>query len=232
MALHGSTIRPGNTRRKKLAALWVTCGAMPSISQTVEPVVEPVKPVATPHLDLRRDDERPVFVDIDLKYDHVEAGIRTHTCPQCGLNPGGAVVKKWQYIPPWVYVGLLINILVLLILYSTGKRTVKAELNLCQDCDQADNAAQRLRGLSLGGLFLGPLAAGIVGGVSLGEDGAIVGALTGLVAGIAGIVAAHRRTRFDVIVCRLIDKKKGKVTIRTAGQFRRVLAHEAPDALL
>ena len=49
---------------------------------------------------------------------------------------------------------------------------------------------------------------------------------------VAGIVAAHRRTRFDVILCRFIDKKKGRVTIRTAGQFRRVLAKEAPDALL
>jgi hypothetical protein len=45
------------------------------------------------------------------------------------------------------------------------------------------------------------------------------------------MVAAHRRTRFDVIGCKFADKKKDTMTLLASPAFQRVLDEEASDAV-
>lgn len=191
----------------------------------------PASSSSIPHLDLRPPREERRVVDVLLRPSSLEAGLHTQTCPHCGVNPAGPPVKRtFQYVPPWVYIGLLLNILVLIIMYMAGRRVVKGELTLCADCDAADTRGRRIRSGSLFGIFGFPLLFALLGGVTVGEDGAIIGGLVGIVAFIAGLVAAHRQTRFDVIAAKIIDKKKDTMTLSASPAFARVLAEEAPSA--
>ncbi len=202
---------------------------------TDEPVSpSPTSSTALPHLDLAPPSpEERSPVGVVLRPSRLEQGLHTRTCPQCGLNPAGAPVKRtFQWVPPWVYFGLLLNIVILMILYYAGRRIVKGELPLCSDCDVADRRGRRLRSFSVAGIFLGPLVFAGLGGVTLGSEAAAAGALIGLVSGIVGIVASHRRTRFDVIGVKHIDRKRDTMTLTASPTFGRVLAAEAPDALL
>lgn len=185
-----------------------------------------------PHLDLRQRREQPSVVDVVLRASSVTAGLHTKTCPHCGVNPAGPPVKRtFQYVPPWVYIGLVLNIVVLAILYAAGRRVIKGTVTLCPDCDVADRRGRTIRGVSLVGIVGFPALLAGLGALVAGEDGAIVGALAGIVAFIAGIVAAHRSTRFDVIGCKLIDKKADSITLTSSPAFRRVLRAEAPQAI-
>ena len=192
----------------------------------------PASPSAMPRLDLRRPPQRSV-VDIVVRPSAVASTLRTHTCPQCGLNPAGPPVKRtFNWVPSWVYLGLLINIVVLLILYGVGRKVVKGELTLCADCDAADRRGRTIRSVSVAGLVLGPALFGTLGAMAAGGDGAMIGALIGLVAGIAGIVASHRQTRLDVIGVKHLDPKKDTMTLTASPSFATVLLAEAPDALV
>ena len=92
----------------------------------------------------------------------LEAGIHTKT-PQCGMNPTTTVAPRtFQYVPPWVYVGLLANVVLLAILDYAGRRVVKGQLHLCDDCD-ADRRARTLQSVSVGGLIGFPL---VLGGIA------------------------------------------------------------------
>ncbi len=148
------------------------------------------------------------------------------------MNPTTGLVKRtWQYVPRWVYIGLLFNIIILLIMYMAGRRVVKGELTLCADCDAADKRARTLQSVSAVGLFAFPAILGIPLGMLIGPEAGIFGACAGLVSGIVGMVVAHKRTKPDAIRCTLIDKKAGILTLSASETFRQVLASEAPEAL-
>lgn len=195
-------------------------------------VRQPVSPVSIPSADVGLAEPRArTTVPVTLKTAALEAGLHTHTCVQCGLNPAGPPVKRrYQYVPSWVYLGLMMNIVVLLILYYAGRRVVDGKLGLCADCDRADKRGRTLRGVSLVGLLAFPVVGALVGAL-VSSDGLLFGAAAGVVAGVAGIVAAHRSTRFDVISARLIDKKAGTTILVASPELAGVLAREAPDAL-
>lgn len=192
---------------------------------------EPANPVSVPSPDVRRtsDRARPPL-PVTVRTDAIKAGLHTKTCLQCGLNPvQQPVARTFQYVPPWVYFGLLLNVLILMIMYFAGRVVVKGSISLCEDCDRADRRGRTIRGVSLLGLILFPMIGAVLGFPFDGE-GMAFGAASGLVAGIAGLVAATRSTRFDVITARLIDKKAGVTTLLASPEFARVLEAEAPDA--
>lgn len=180
---------------------------------------------------MRATDEPPakpelVFLHIDALRD-----LKTKTCVQCGINPAGPPASRTlQYIPPWVYLGLLANVVILAILYFVGRRRVDAVFRLCPDCARADRRGRTLRGVSVVSIVLFPLIGGVVGSLF---DGAVAlgGASAGLVAAIAAIVAAHTKTKHEVIDTKNIDKKAGTVTLMAAPTWHRVLDGEARDAL-
>jgi hypothetical protein len=194
---------------------------------------EPALPAALPRLDLRATGDRPrVLADVMLSTTALQDGIRTHTCPQCGLNPTTTLAKRtFQYVPPWVYIGLVMNLIVLLILYFAGRRVVKGEVALCADCDAADRRARTLQSVSVGGLVAFPALFGVGLGTLLGVDAGLLGAAVGVVSGIVGMIAAHRLTRFDALRCVMVDKKSNTTTLKVSDSFARVLASEAPGTL-
>lgn len=170
-------------------------------------------------------------VTFQLRKDGLTYGVSTRTCPQCGLNPAGTPKKRvFQYVPSWVYLGLLANVLVLLVLYMVGRKRVETRVSLCGDCDGADRRGRTLRGLSVVGAVFAPLVALFVG-IGLDSPGVMGwGSGIGLVAGIVGAIAVHRRTRGDVVLCKLIDQHR--VELRASPSWRRVLAEEQPDLLM
>jgi hypothetical protein len=193
----------------------------------------PQLPVAaTSQRPLRAVEEAPpkpalVFLHTDALRD-----LQTRTCVQCGINPAGPPKKRvLQHVPPWVYLGLLANVVILGILYFAGRRRVNAVFRLCPDCAAADARARRLRGISLAGLLVFP-AVGATIGAAIGDAGVILGgASAGVVAAIAGIVAAATKTRHELILTKNIDKKAGTVTLLASPTWHAVLDAEARDAL-
>mgnify|MGYP001611834096 FL=1 len=171
-----------------------------------------------------------LFRVVTLRISAVKDGLRTHTCLQCGLNPVTTPVpRKFMYVPPWVYIGLALNVVILLILYFAGRQIVEGSLSLCPDCDRADKRGRMWRGLSLGGLIVFPLLGLLIGAPF--SDGAMgFGAAAGLIAGIAGIATAISKTKADVMVVRKIDKKAGTLELTAAPEFGDVIAREAPHA--
>ena len=157
---------------------------------------EPALPAALPALDLTKPHEKRGVAKVDLSTAALQAGVQTKTCPQCGLNPATTMAKRrFMYVPPWVYAGLAINIIILAVLYIAGRRIVDGHLSLCADCDAADRRARTLQSLSVGGLVLFPMLMAGVAGFVLGIEAGLMGAAAGFVAGLAGIVAAHRHTK-------------------------------------
>jgi hypothetical protein len=158
--------------------------------------------------------------------------LKTQTCVQCGINPAGPpTTRTLQYIPPWVYLGLLANVVVLAVLYFAGRRRVNAVFRLCPDCARADIRGRRLRGVSLVGLLAFPLLGAAIG-AAIGDAGIVLGgASAGLVAAIAAIVAAVTKTKHEVIDVKNIDNKAGTTTLLAAPSWHRVLDQEARDAL-
>jgi hypothetical protein len=200
----------------------------------VDEVSEPLQPVATPQPDLTISrptggEEKPVTFTVGK--DRLAMGVHTHTCPQCGMNPAGAPkARKFQFIPPWVYLGFLANVIVFLILYLIGRKQVDTQLSLCDDCDAADKRGRRVRTLSVVGAIFAPLGA-LLGGLALDlEVAAVVASGVALVGGIVGSVIAHRKTRGDVILVKKIDKTE--VQLLASPRFPQVLAREAPDLLV
>lgn len=200
------------------------------------PAAPPGAPIAIPSPDLsatplaERDDQRPVPLLFD-KALLSSAGVSTATCPQCGLNPAGAPVKRTlEYVPPWVYVGLLLHVFVLFILYLVGRRVVRTSFTLCRDCDRADRRGRNIRSLSVLGAVFAPFV-GLFVGLGFGQGAAPGLVLMGiaLVAGVVGAVVAHRKTRGDVIDCQHIDKLYVMLKVRPG--FREVLAREQPELL-
>lgn len=166
-----------------------------------------------------------------LRKDGLTYGVNTKTCPQCGLNPGGLPKKRvFLYVPPWVYLGFLANIIVVLVLYSVGRKRVETRVTLCDDCARADRRGRTLRGFSVVGVIAGILAPLFVGLAVDSPEVAIFGMGVGLVAGIVGAVVTHRRTQGDVILCLHIDAQQ--VKLKASPAWRRVLAEEQPDLLL
>ena len=196
-----------------------------------EHIEQHLEPVAIPTPSLRSAEQRVrVPQPIRLKIVAVQGGLRTHTCLQCGVNPvSEPVPRKFMYVPPWVYVGLALNVVILMILYFAGRQVVQGSLSLCPDCDRADKRGRFWRGLSVLGLILFPIAGALLG-VPISEGAVAFGAASGLTAGIAGMVAATRKTRADVIVCRKIDKKGGTLELMAAPEFGDVIDNEAPQA--
>lgn len=194
----------------------------------------------TPQLPVAATSQRPVrTVDEPppkpaLVFLHADAlrDLRTQTCVQCGINPAGPPkTRTLQYVPPWVYLGMLANVVILAILYFAARRRVDAVFRLCPDCAAADARGRRLRGFSIAGLLVFP-AVGALLGAAIGDGGVILaGASAGLVAAIAAIVAAATKTRHEVIDTKNIDKKAGTVTLLASPTWQRVLDAEARDAL-
>ncbi|MBI1946249.1 MAG: hypothetical protein HYS27_11160 [Deltaproteobacteria bacterium] len=204
------------------------------LQQSPEPhdgTEQQLNPVAIPTPSLRSADQHErVPQPVRLKIAAVQGGLRTHTCLQCGLNPVSAPVpRKFLYVPPWVYIGLALNVVILLILYFAGRQVVQGSLSLCPDCDRADKRGRFWRALSVLGLIVFPIA-GLLLGVPVSDAAMGFGAASGLVAGIAGMVAAARKTRADVVVCKKIDKKAGTLELMAAPEFGDVINREAPEA--
>lgn len=194
----------------------------------------------TPQLPVAAQSQRPLrSVDEptpkpELVFLHSDAlrDLQTQTCVQCGINPAGPpATRTLQYVPPWVYLGLLANVVVVAVLYFAGRRRVHAVFRLCPDCARADARGRRLRGVSLVGLLAFPLLGAAIG-AALGDASYVLGgASAGLVAAIAAMVAAVTKTKHEVIDVKNIDKKAGTVTLMASPSWQRVLAQEARDAL-
>lgn len=195
------------------------------------PDLEPAHPVSVPAPDVRRADPTVRLpVETAVHTEALKAGLHTRTCLQCGLNPAGPPVPRtFQYVPPWVYLGLLLNVIILMIMYLAGRVVVKGSLSLCPDCDRADRRGRTVRSISVLGLILFPIL-GAIAGIPFDGGGIAFGAASGLVAGVAGMVAATRATRADVISARLIDKKAGVTRLMASPELARVLEQEAPGA--
>lgn len=188
-------------------------------------------PVGVPTPTLRAAEQRVRLpLPVTVRISSVQSGLRTRTCLQCGLNPVTAPVhRKFTYVPPWVFIGLLLNVVILMILYFAGRRIVDGSLSLCPDCDGADRRGRAWRSWSVLGLILFPIV-GLALGAPISEGAMAFGAASGLIAGIAGMVAAARKTRADVIAVRNIDKKAGTIELVASPDFGEVLAREAPQA--
>lgn len=192
----------------------------------------PSVPAAMPQLDLRHRDGPRVLKDVVVSTSALQGGVHTRTCPQCGLNPTTTMARRtWQYVPPWVYVGLVLNVLILAMLYYAARVVVKGAVSLCDDCAAADRRGRTIQSMSVIGLVAFPVLLGVGLGAIVGAEAGIFGAAAGVVSGIAGMIAAHRMTRFDVIRCTMVDKKKGTLTLKASDTFGQVLAAEAPRAL-
>src|SRR5688572_22003121 len=88
---------------------------------------------------LRAVDERLPPPELVFLHSDALRDLKTQTCVQCGINPAGPPsTRTLQYVPPWVYLGLLANLIVLAILYFAGRRRVPAVFRLCPDCARAD----------------------------------------------------------------------------------------------
>ena len=196
----------------------------------------------TPQLPVAATSQRPLRALGDepppkpaLVFLHADAlrDLRTQTCVQCGINPAGPPkTRTLQYVPPWVYLGLLANVVILAVLYFAGRRRVESVLRLCPDCAAADVQGRRLRGFSVAGLLVFPgLGAAITALLDLSGSVILGAASAGLVAAIAAIIAASTKTRHEVIDVKNIDKKAGTVTLLAAPTWQRVLDAEARDAL-
>ena len=194
---------------------------------------QPSSSSGLPHLELSASSERRELVHVALRPSALTFGLHTSTCPQCGLNPAGPAVKMtFEWVPRWVSIGFFVNLVVLWILYMAGRKVVRAEIPLCVECASADRRGRFLRRLSYIGPVIGPIAFGLLGAMTLGLDAAIGGFCVGLVAGIAGTVASHRGTRFDIIGVKHIDLKHDTMLLSASPSFQHVVAVEAPDALV
>jgi hypothetical protein len=199
-----------------------------------------------PRLDLRATGDRPrILAEVVLSTTALQGGIRTRTCPQCGLNPTTTMAKrKFEYIPRWIYIATFVNLTIaafvnvtilliplFLVLFFTSRRVVKGKLGLCADCDAADRRARMLQSASVGGLFAFPYLFAVGADALLGGIAGVHGLACGVISGIVGMFAALWFTRFDVLRCARIDKKAGTTTLKVSDSFAGVLAREAPGAL-
>jgi hypothetical protein len=170
-------------------------------------------------------DERPE--SLRLRRAFLPARLATHTCPQCGLNPAGPLRRRWfQYVPPWVNIGIALNVFVLFILYLAGRKRVELSLGLCGECVAAERRARLLRGGSVLAAVFAPFAPLLAADEPLL---ALAGAGVVLVGGVVGSIVTHVRTRSDVVGCERIDQES--VVLRASPSWRRVLADEAPEVL-
>lgn len=152
-------------------------------------------------------------------------GLRTHTCPQCGVNPAGpAKSRTLVYVPSWVYIGLFVNFFLLLILYLAGRKSIDVDVTLCPDCRRSETRARWIRGVSVLGLLAFPLLGAYLGG-ALGDT--FMGAASGVVASLVGMLAAHVHTRHDLLTVKKIDRDS--VTLLGTGHLDAVVEREAPD---
>jgi hypothetical protein len=168
------------------------------------------------------------LVTVVLRIAEAEAGLVTTHCPQCGVNPAGPPEpQQWRYVPPWVYVmlGLGMGWLALLA-YFAARQTVTSSLMLCADCASTAKRSKRLRSISVVGMVAFPLLFGAVGGVVVDGMGALYGSMIGMVSGIAGMIAVHRRTRSSLVHCKHIDKANGMVTLQLSPACEDVLRSE------
>ena len=182
--------------------------------------------------------QKPVKILLDG--DLVAQGIHTQTCPQCGLNPVDKLHKqKFQFIPQWVYLGLLANILVMLVLYYVGRKVIDTQLGLCDACAAQMKRARTFRALSIAGAIFGPMLLGGAAAAIIGSTAGLVVGATALVAGIVGSVVTHKRTVNDMLLVQKIEVHKfkgpgGQITktqtleLKANTQFRATLQKEAP----
>jgi len=182
--------------------------------------------------------EKPVTMI--LNGEEVARGIKTNTCPQCGLNPVNKVHNhKFQFIPPWIYLGLLANVLAFLVLYHFGRREIKSEIGLCDACKAQMTRAQFLRIVSTISAIIGPALIGGLAGSAFGIDvGLLVGGAA-FVAGVVGSVVTFKRTKNHLLTVKKIEKYKLKgaggrnivyrvLKLEANPQFRATLLKEAP----
>lgn len=190
-----------------------------------------------------RDDKR---APVEVKTLALQQGLRTTTCPQCGLNPAGPPKKrKLHHTPRWFQLGgpcgLFLALPFLSVLAPVAyvgfrwliSSRVNALVSLCDECDQEDRRARNLRSASRWGPILFPLLALLALRFDLPiEPGWPAAALIGgaLVAGVAASVAGHLRTRRQLLDAKRIDHEK--TTLLAAPSFREVLRREQPEALV
>jgi hypothetical protein len=171
--------------------------------------------------------DEPRLVTAVLRCSVAEAGLVTTRCPQCGINPSGEPKEhQWRFVPPWVYMMFGMGMWwVALFAYFVVRRKVITSLMLCADCAKTAARSRWLRSLSVVGMAALPTMFGLVG-AALHEVGFAIGAMTGVVSGIVGMVAAHRHTRFDLMHCKHIDKTNDTMTLQLSPAAVKVFREE------
>ena len=194
----------------------------------------PAKPAGLPHLDLEIRREGRRRVKWSFRRATLTSAIVPARCPQCGVNPPGVpVVRTLQYVPQWVYLGFLLNIGVVALMYFLGRRRVKATLAMCDDCVRADKRGRSLRTLSAAGLvgFPGGLAA--IGHLIAGEAGIGFGVAAGLLSAVLAMVVTFQKTAADILQCVFIDAgPDGDVHLLASPSFGPAMAGALSSAPL
>jgi hypothetical protein len=114
-----------------------------------------------------------VWLDQEL----CESGDLPDVCLKCGRSTSNRVTKTFSWVPGWVYILILVNLIVLLIVAMILRKSVTAHVPLCQD--HKNHWLYRTLGIVLGLVAaIGWVIAAIVimGSLPPGSD------LTGLVA--------------------------------------------------
>jgi hypothetical protein len=132
--------------------------------------------------------------------------VRTHlTCVKCGDGHGVELeyVKK-QYVPPLIYLAILISPILVVILAMVLK--VKHEFNIpfCRECWQKFNRANMIGTVSVFAI-LGLLIAGAVGGVFFESPLTVLLAFT---AAISGLIYGLINKRKNAPVYKKVDGKQ------------------------
>jgi hypothetical protein len=158
-----------------------------------------------------------------------ERGVVTSTCPQCGLNHADTrLAVKVEYVPPWIYLTLFANVIVLAICYYAARKRVETSVMLCADCVRAEKRARNLRSLATWALVL-VNGFGTVGLVAAESTTGMLAVGAAIAASWIGAAVVFNRTSADRIGAGAIDKHN--VTLKVPTSWRRVLRAEAPALL-
>jgi hypothetical protein len=165
-------------------------------------------------------------------------GVRTQTCPQCGVNPAhGPTLRRHTKTPRFWYFLLVPScflwapaFFVVAGIALATRKTVSTSYTLCSDCDRADRRAQGIRGLTAWSGLFAPLIA-FWAGIGLELSGPGIGALVGgsFVAGLTAAAFGHVKTKTSLLDVR--DIERAWLRLRASPTWKRVLREEHPEAL-
>lgn len=169
----------------------------------------------------------------------VEAqGIRTRTCPHCGLSPSaGVFIRELSRVPLLLRMLFVASFVVfpwgppiVLALGLLLRKKLRLTTTLCADCARADQRARLWRRAAGFGVVLLPIATWILLGsapLSLTLKTSII--FASLVAGLTHAWIANWRTRGRAISLARVDQQR--IGLLAGGSWRAVLEREQPALL-